>query len=102
MAEGPRTAVVTGANSGIGLETARGLARQGYRTLLLCRSAERAAEAKADIDASVAGAETEVVLGDLGLQADVRRAAAEIIDRLEPLRAPVKNPARTLWARQEN
>jgi NAD(P)-dependent dehydrogenase (short-subunit alcohol dehydrogenase family) len=73
-----RTAVVTGANSGIGLETARGLAARGFHVVLLCRNPERAAAAKADIDASVPGASTETLLADLGLQSDVRRAAKEI------------------------
>src|SRR3954468_242220 len=101
MAEGTRTAVVTGANSGIGLETARGLARQGFRTVLLCRSADRAAAAKADIDASVPGGETEIVLADLGLQADVRRAASELTERLERLDVLVNNAAVTIRSRQE-
>jgi NAD(P)-dependent dehydrogenase (short-subunit alcohol dehydrogenase family) len=86
-----KTAVVTGANSGIGLETARELARRGYHVVLLCRSAERAAAAKADIEASVDGASTDVVLGDLGLQSDVRRAAVEIIAKLDRLDLLVNN-----------
>lgn len=86
-----KTAVVTGANSGIGLETARELARRGYHVVLLCRSAERAAAAEADIEASVDGASTDVVLGDLGLQSDVRRAAAEIIAKLDRLDLLVNN-----------
>ena len=86
-----KNAVVTGANSGIGLETARELARRGFHVVLLCRSAERAAAAKADIDGSVDGASTEIVLGDLGLQADVRRAAAEIIEKLDRLDVLVNN-----------
>jgi retinol dehydrogenase-12 len=96
-----RTAIVTGANSGIGLETARGLARQGFRTLLLCRDEGRAAEAKADIDRSVDGARTEVVLCDLGLQADIRRTAAELRDRLDRLDVLVNNAGATIRSRAE-
>ena len=96
-----RTALVTGANSGIGLETARGLARDGFRTLLLCRDANRAAAAKADIDASVAGAETEIVLCDLALQADIRRAVDDIGSRLETLDVLVNNAGVTLRSRTE-
>ena len=40
-----RTFLVTGANTGIGFETARVLARRGGRVLLGCRSEERAAGA---------------------------------------------------------
>jgi len=86
-----KNAVVTGANSGIGLETARGLARAGYHVVLVCRNVQRATEAKADIDATVDRASTEVVLADLGLQSDVRRAASEIEQRLERLDLLVNN-----------
>jgi NAD(P)-dependent dehydrogenase (short-subunit alcohol dehydrogenase family) len=91
-----KTALVTGANSGIGLETARGLARDGYRVVLLCRNEGRAAAAKADIDASVPGAVTEIVLCDLGEQASVRTAAAEVLGRLDRLDLLVNNAAVTL------
>src|SRR3954447_12149998 len=94
-----QTAVVTGASSGIGLETARGLARAGFHVVLLCRNRERAAAAKADIDASVDGASTEIVLADLGVQADVRRAAAEIEERLDRLDVLVDNAGLTVRRR---
>jgi NAD(P)-dependent dehydrogenase (short-subunit alcohol dehydrogenase family) len=95
-----QTAVVTGANSGIGLETARGLARAGFHVALLCRNQGRAAAAKADIDGSVDGASTEIVLADLGLQADVRRAAAELEEKLERLDVLVDNAGLTVRRRE--
>ena len=42
-----RVAVVTGANSGLGLETARELARKGARVVMACRSPERGEAARA-------------------------------------------------------
>ncbi len=90
MADRP-TALVTGATSGIGLETARGLAREGFHVVLLGRSAARGAAARADIEGSVAGASTDLVLADLGEQSEVRAAAAELLDRLDRLDVLVNN-----------
>jgi NAD(P)-dependent dehydrogenase (short-subunit alcohol dehydrogenase family) len=91
-----RTAIVSGANSGIGLETARGLAAAGFRTVLLCRHAARAEAARADIAGTNPEAALEVVLCDLGLQADVRRAAAELGERLDRLDVLVNNAGLTV------
>ncbi len=96
-----RIAVVTGANSGIGLETARGIARAGYRTILWCRDADRAAAAKAEIDGSVPDGRTEIVLADLGSQAAVRRAVAELDGRIDHLDLLVNNAALTIRKRTE-
>lgn len=95
------TAVVTGANSGIGLETARGLVKAGYRTFLVCRNEDRAAAAKTDIDSSVPDAETEIVLCDLALQADIRRAVAEIEAQVDSLDVLVNNAGGTIRSRAE-
>ena len=96
-----RTAIITGANSGIGLETARGIAKAGYRTILWCRDADRATAAKAEIDGSVPGANTEVVLGDLGRQVAVRRAVREVEERIDHLDLLVNNAAITIRKRTE-
>ena len=47
-----RTAVVTGANSGLGLETARELARHGATVVLACRDTAKGERALADIQSS--------------------------------------------------
>jgi NAD(P)-dependent dehydrogenase (short-subunit alcohol dehydrogenase family) len=96
-----RTAVVTGANSGIGLETARGLARAGFHVVLLCRNAERAATAAADIASTVAGASTEIVLCDLSDMDSVRRAATEVEQRLHRLDVLVNNAGITIRGKRQ-
>lgn len=66
-----KTIIVTGANSGIGLETARVLAARGAHVVLACRSAERAQEAIDAIKAKHADAKVEHGALDLGDLASV-------------------------------
>jgi NAD(P)-dependent dehydrogenase (short-subunit alcohol dehydrogenase family) len=73
-----RTAVVTGANGGLGLETARQLARQGAHVVMAVRNRQKAQEAVGDIRASVPDASLELVSLDLASQASVRQATEEI------------------------
>ncbi|GMM93181.1 oxidoreductase [Qipengyuania sp. MTN3-11] len=73
-----RTAVVTGANTGIGLEIARGLARKGARVILACRDADRANAAIEDIRSGPERADCAYLHLDLANIASVRDAAAEL------------------------
>ncbi|GAA1203311.1 oxidoreductase [Prauserella alba] len=75
-----RTVLVTGANSGLGLHTARVLAARGATVLLACRSPERGKDALATIAAGAA-AEPQLMELDLADLASVRRAAADIRER---------------------
>ena len=72
-----RTAIVTGANTGIGLEIARGLARKGARVLLACGDADKANEAIADIRSGPERADLAFLHLDLANIASVRQAAEE-------------------------
>lgn len=55
-----RTAVVTGANSGLGLVSARELARHGAHVVMACRSMDKAERAAAEIRTQVPGASLEL------------------------------------------
>ncbi len=74
-----RIAVVTGANGGLGLESARALARAGAHVVMAARNQEKAAGAIADIRSSVPDASLELVELDLGSLESVRRAASQIL-----------------------
>jgi NAD(P)-dependent dehydrogenase (short-subunit alcohol dehydrogenase family) len=74
-----RIAVVTGANGGLGLETARQLAAQGAHVVMAVRNQKKAASAVDEIRASVPDAALELVALDLASQASVRAAAEQIM-----------------------
>ena len=83
-----RVAIVTGANSGLGLETARQLAASGATVVLACRSPERSAAAIEDIRSTVPDARLELQQLDLASLDSVRDAADELragFDRIDLL-----------------
>ncbi len=86
-----RLAVVTGANGGLGLETARELACKGARVVMAVRNEQKAQEAVADIRASVPDAALELVSLDLASQASVRAAAEHIFRAHERVDLLVNN-----------
>jgi NAD(P)-dependent dehydrogenase (short-subunit alcohol dehydrogenase family) len=86
-----RTIVVTGATSGLGLESSRALARAGARVLMAARNPEKAERARVDVAAAATGPEPEVVALDLADLSSVRRAAAEIAERAPRLDVLMNN-----------
>jgi len=73
-----RTAVVTGANSGIGFEAAAVLAQRGAVTVLACRDTGKAERAAARLSATAPQAKVSVVRLDLASLDSVRAAAEQI------------------------
>jgi NAD(P)-dependent dehydrogenase (short-subunit alcohol dehydrogenase family) len=82
---------VTGANGGLGLETARQLAAKGAHVVMAARNQEKAVAAVDDIRASAPGASVEVVALDLGSQASVREAAEQIVGAHDQIDLLVNN-----------
>jgi NAD(P)-dependent dehydrogenase (short-subunit alcohol dehydrogenase family) len=73
-----RTALITGANSGIGYRTAQVLAEHGARILLAGRRPDSLADAARRLRADVPGARLETVELDLGDLVAIREAAAPL------------------------
>lgn len=81
-----KVAVVSGANSGLGLEVASRLAGQGAQVLLACRNT-----AKAELALGGLGHLAEVVALDLASLLSVEQAAAEIAQRTDHVDILVNN-----------
>ena len=71
-----RTALITGANTGLGFHNAKDLAAKGAKVVLACRSEDRATDAMRRIEAEVPDADLELLLIDLSSLESVRSAAA--------------------------
>jgi NAD(P)-dependent dehydrogenase (short-subunit alcohol dehydrogenase family) len=67
-----RTAIVTGANSGIGLEAVKVLAAAGAHVVMACRDAQRAAEAADEVRTADPAASLELLPLDLASLSSVR------------------------------
>ena len=93
-----RTALVTGANTGIGYHIAEMLADRGARVLMGCRDLNKAEAARKDMLKAVPDAQIELVELDLADMASVRKAA-EGIDTLDLLvnNAGIAGSSRKLW-----
>lgn len=91
MSDTLRTALVTGSTDGIGKETALGLARAGLRVFVHGRSKPKVEQAIADLTAQVPEGQFEGVSFDLGSMASIRRALAELSERLDTLHVLVNN-----------
>jgi NAD(P)-dependent dehydrogenase (short-subunit alcohol dehydrogenase family) len=95
-----RVCVVTGASGGIGKATAAELARRGATAVLVVRSAERGEAARTEIERATGNRDVHLVLADLSRQADVRRAAGEILARFPAVHVLVNNAATHTWRRE--
>ncbi|XP_058118582.1 retinol dehydrogenase 14 isoform X2 [Anopheles ziemanni] len=74
-----KTVIITGANSGIGKETARDLAKRGARIIMACRNMETAKQAQDEIVKETGNQNVVVLKLDLSSQASVREFAAEVL-----------------------
>lgn len=77
-----QTAVITGATSGIGLQTALTLAQAGLGIIGIGRDPQRCRQAEEKIRLAVPGAEINYLVADLSRQSQVRTAAVSIKDKL--------------------
>lgn len=96
----PQTALITGANSGIGQAAATELARRGWHVFVAARSPERGQTAVSQIQKDSGSIAVELLELDLASFASVRRASDELLERTEQLDVLINNAGLTLNDRQ--
>ncbi|OAY83155.1 Short-chain dehydrogenase TIC 32, chloroplastic [Ananas comosus] len=94
------TAIITGATSGIGAETARVLAKRGLRLIIPARDVKRAAEVRERIRRESPTAEIVVIEMDLSSIASIRRFCARFLALGLPLNILMYN-ATTAYAQSK-
>ena len=83
--------IVTGANSGIGYEAAKEFARKGARTILACRSVDKAQRALNQIRADIPNAAVEIMQLDLASQKSIHIFAEAFKSKYDRLDILVNN-----------
>ena len=89
-----KTAIVTGANSGIGNSAARELARHGATVIMACRNLGRGEAARKGILNAAPGASVEVLELDLAAMDSIRSFARTMLDRNTPIDLLINNAGR--------
>jgi NAD(P)-dependent dehydrogenase (short-subunit alcohol dehydrogenase family) len=85
--------IITGANSGIGKESAIKIAREGYHVILACRSKERGEKALSEVINRSNNGSAELMLLDLSLRSSTENFANEIKERFKRIDVLIHNAA---------
>ena len=86
-----KVCLVTGASSGIGRETAAGLAERGATVVVVARDPSRGRDAVSEIVRRSRRKDVGLLIADLSSQADVRRLAEDFRDKHDELHVLVNN-----------
>jgi NAD(P)-dependent dehydrogenase (short-subunit alcohol dehydrogenase family) len=92
--------LVTGASSGLGLETARQLAKRGAQLVLVCRNPARGASAHQEVAAMATGKPPLLHIADLSSQEAIRNLAKDLSHALPRIDVLINN-AGGMFARRE-
>lgn len=95
-----RVCLVTGANAGIGYETALGLAHQGATMVLVARDRAKGEEAKRRIEQTTGNPSIDLLIADLAVMDSVRGLAQAFTERHDRLHVLVNNAGLVLSKRE--
>jgi NAD(P)-dependent dehydrogenase (short-subunit alcohol dehydrogenase family) len=97
-----KVVVITGASSGLGLETAKQLAGQGGEIVMIVRDRTRGEHARSQIAEVATGKSPVLLIADMSIQADIRRVAQEVGDRYDRVDILVNNAGNAFNRREQS
>jgi NAD(P)-dependent dehydrogenase (short-subunit alcohol dehydrogenase family) len=86
-----KVCLVTGSNTGIGKETALGLAKLGAHVVMVCRDPRRGEAAQSEIKQQTAGSRVDLMICDFSSQNSIRQFANAFMERYPRLDVLVNN-----------
>jgi NAD(P)-dependent dehydrogenase (short-subunit alcohol dehydrogenase family) len=86
-----KVCLVTGSSSGMGLVTARELAKMGARVVMLCRNRAKGEAVQTQIKEASGNTQVDLIVADLSELVQVRRAAHEFTQRYSQLHVLINN-----------
>ncbi|QKZ12642.1 SDR family NAD(P)-dependent oxidoreductase [Spirosoma sp. KUDC1026] len=92
---GIKTAVITGANSGLGLATAKALAQRSFDLVLVCRNADRGKQAQTSVQQANPAVKVDLFLADLADAESVRQVAKAICSAYPKIDVLINNAGYT-------
>ncbi|MBL4606499.1 MAG: SDR family oxidoreductase [Pseudomonadales bacterium] len=95
-----KTCLVTGANAGIGFETAKGLATLGADLILVCRDSHRGEEARKQLIQDTGNDRIDLLIADMSLMDSVRNLADQVNQNYPHLHVLINNAGVMLSKRQ--
>lgn len=97
-----KISIVTGANSGIGYQTALGLARMAGAVVMVCRNKERAERARREIIRLSGNRSIDLMIADISSQNDVIHLARMYKEKYKRLDVLINNAGISVDKRQES
>ncbi len=95
-----KTALITGATSGIGQETAIGLSKLGAQVIITGRNRQRGEAAVAEIRQASGNPKVDLLIADMTSQADIHQLATQVIEKYPRLDVLVNNVGMVVSERQ--
>lgn len=86
-----KTVIITGANAGIGFQSTLYFARQGAKVIMACRSLDKAAKAKANIEQEVPNADLHIIRLDVSDLSSIKEFAHQFIEQIGELDILINN-----------
>jgi len=97
-----KTVIITGANSGIGKETALAVAKMGWKVVMVCRNPAKGEAARQEIIQYSGNQNIDILIADLSSLESIKHLSEELTSRYDHIDVLINNAGSTFVSKQLN